>query len=432
MIGFKLALVDERVESRQNIQRRREGRLWVGGGGVQLRTIDNGTNSVATFFISVSIARTRAGPGPDLFKCLQFFTPRPTNIPPSPLKFNFSNVVPTWPRGGGGGGGGGCHTSSSELPQLAVLAKILCLLMVVMCGAVPAMVRSVSLYSTCSSGNVTVMGRSIKAVGRSDDNAPYQKLTTQSEDFSRKLYIFAEKSQRYICFNKRWKLVGLPKKQKGPMCQFYEVYNGSYLRYRSVADSTRYLGFNKLGKPMKNPHGRQECFNFIKYNPHADINHHNSLVNADMGGFQIFIKTIRSERVMVVEEQEVEMEEEEVEVEEVEEKNDHEGSLLTSSISGVTLARTQQSLAFKCQALCSPSFQLEDYTLWMIARLWMLLKHVARLSVSRLKFTSKKEDEEEEEEVGASWHLDQVCKGIFDDPPSSPTPPPSPLFLPES
>lgn len=36
-----------------------------------------------------------------------------------------------------------------------------------------------------------------------------EKLTTQSEDFSRKLYIFAEKSQRYICFNKRWKLVGL-------------------------------------------------------------------------------------------------------------------------------------------------------------------------------------------------------------------------------
>ncbi|KAG5324302.1 FGF18 factor, partial [Pseudoatta argentina] len=174
----------------------------------------------------------------------------------------------------------------SRLPQLAVLAKILCLLMVVMCGAVPAMVRSVSLYSTCSSGNVTVIGRSIKAVGRDDYNAPYQKLTTQSEDFSRKLYIFAEKSQRYICFNKGWKLVGLPKKQKGPMCQFYEVYNGSYLRYRSAVDGTRYIGFNKFGKPMKNPHGRQECFNFIKYNPHADINHHNSLVNAEMGGME--------------------------------------------------------------------------------------------------------------------------------------------------
>lgn len=36
-----------------------------------------------------------------------------------------------------------------------------------------------------------------------------EKLTTQSEDFSKMLYIFAEKSQRYICFNKKWKLVGL-------------------------------------------------------------------------------------------------------------------------------------------------------------------------------------------------------------------------------
>nr|XP_034179693.1 uncharacterized protein LOC117604087 isoform X2 [Osmia lignaria] len=170
------------------------------------------------------------------------------------------------------------------LPQLAVLAKILCLLMVVMCGAVPAMVRSVSLYSTCSSGNVTVINRTVKAEGRNESNAPYQKLTTQSEDFSRKLYIFAEKSQKYICFNKRWKLVALPKKHKGPMCQFYEDYNGSYLTYRSVVDSSRYIGFNKGGKQMRSTRGRQECFNFIKYNPHANINHHNNLVNADMGG----------------------------------------------------------------------------------------------------------------------------------------------------
>lgn len=36
-----------------------------------------------------------------------------------------------------------------------------------------------------------------------------EKLSTQSDDFSKKLYIYAEKSQRYICFNKRWKLVAL-------------------------------------------------------------------------------------------------------------------------------------------------------------------------------------------------------------------------------
>lgn len=44
-----------------------------------------------------------------------------------------------------------------------------------MCGAVPAMVRSVSLYSTCSSGNITVIGRNVKASARDQDNAPYRK-----------------------------------------------------------------------------------------------------------------------------------------------------------------------------------------------------------------------------------------------------------------
>ncbi|XP_008549674.1 uncharacterized protein LOC103572717 isoform X2 [Microplitis demolitor] len=163
----------------------------------------------------------------------------------------------------------------NTLPQLAVLAKILCLLMVVMCGAVPAMVRSVSLYSTCSSGNITVIGRTVKASARDDDNAPFQKLTTQSDDFSRKLYIFAEKSQRFICFNKRWKPIALPKKQRDEMCQFYETYNGPYLRYRSAVDETKYLGFNKFGKPIKGQRARAECYNFMKYNPSFSINDHN-------------------------------------------------------------------------------------------------------------------------------------------------------------
>ncbi|XP_074108843.1 uncharacterized protein LOC141533718 [Cotesia typhae] len=163
----------------------------------------------------------------------------------------------------------------NTLPQLAVLAKILCLLMVVMCGAVPAMVRSVSLYSTCSSGNITVIGRNVKASARDQDNAPYQKLTTQSDDFSRKLYIFAEKSQRFICFNKRWKPIALPKKQRDAMCQFYETYNGPYLRYRSAVDPTKYLGFNKYGRPIKGQRARPECYNFMKYNPSFSINDHN-------------------------------------------------------------------------------------------------------------------------------------------------------------
>lgn len=46
---------------------------------------------------------------------------------------------------------------------------------VVMCGAVPSTVRSVSLYSTCSRGNVTVHGRTVKSTVRNEHNAPYRK-----------------------------------------------------------------------------------------------------------------------------------------------------------------------------------------------------------------------------------------------------------------
>ncbi|XP_033220086.1 uncharacterized protein LOC117174814 isoform X2 [Belonocnema kinseyi] len=169
------------------------------------------------------------------------------------------------------------------LPQLAVLAKILCLLMVVMCGAVPAMVRSVSLYSTCSSGNVTVIGRMVKATELDDQNAPYQSLTTLSWNLNKQMYIYAEKSHRYICYSDKWKIVALTKKQRNDRCKFYEVYHDSYLRYKSVVNGSVYLGFNKAGRPIKNGHGRQECFNFMKFNPNSDIEKHNNIVTKNMG-----------------------------------------------------------------------------------------------------------------------------------------------------
>lgn len=63
------------------------------------------------------------------------------------------------------------------------------------------------------------------------------------------------------------------------MCQFYESYHGSYLRYNSAVDNTKYLGFNKFGKPIKGQRVRQQCFNFMKYNPSFSISVHNELMN---------------------------------------------------------------------------------------------------------------------------------------------------------
>ncbi|KAG8244115.1 hypothetical protein J6590_029473 [Homalodisca vitripennis] len=102
-------------------------------------------------------------------------------------------------------------------------------------------------------------------------------LTIRSLDFSVKLTIFAEESKRFLCFNQKWKLVG-SKRFRGEMCQFYEnmVQNG-YNRFRSVVDETRFMGFNRRGKPLRGtatPHN-PKCLNFIKLDQKFDILSHN-------------------------------------------------------------------------------------------------------------------------------------------------------------
>lgn len=70
------------------------------------------------------------------------------------------------------------------------------------------------------------------------------------------------------------------------MCQFYESYNGAFFRYRSAVDSNHMVGFNKWGKPIRNQRGRQECFNFLKYNPNMEerLERHNDLMSGRTGG----------------------------------------------------------------------------------------------------------------------------------------------------
>lgn len=73
------------------------------------------------------------------------------------------------------------HQFNSMIPSENLLFVFLFTLQMVMCGGVPAMVRSVSLYSTCSSGNVTVIGRSVKATGHNIINAPYREYLIQTK-----------------------------------------------------------------------------------------------------------------------------------------------------------------------------------------------------------------------------------------------------------
>ncbi|KAF4531456.1 hypothetical protein B566_EDAN004227 [Ephemera danica] len=129
----------------------------------------------------------------------------------------------------------------------------MCLLMVlVMCRAVPmSMVRSVRLHHDCSHSELQV-----DLQGKVNTNAnasnQFNNLTFHSKSFNR-LAIFAEKSQRYLCYNKAWRLVG-SKKYRGERCEFEEtmIENG-YNRYRSVANRNFFVGFNTKGEPIKGP-----------------------------------------------------------------------------------------------------------------------------------------------------------------------------------
>ncbi|XP_066995103.1 fibroblast growth factor 18 [Anabrus simplex] len=167
------------------------------------------------------------------------------------------------------------------LPQLAVSAKLLCLLMVVICGAVPSMVRSVRLYNDCSLSymGIDMKGR-VLAVEREDDSLNrFQNLTIKSMDYNVALMIYAEASKRFLCFNRKWKPVGLKNFNK-KMCLFYEeMLSSGYTRFRS-ANQSHFVGFNKRGKPLRGnaakPNSKDEkCFNFVKNDTNFNINQHN-------------------------------------------------------------------------------------------------------------------------------------------------------------
>ncbi|XP_063221604.1 fibroblast growth factor 17 [Bacillus rossius redtenbacheri] len=174
------------------------------------------------------------------------------------------------------------------LPQLAVSAKLLCLLMVVICGAVPSMVRSVRLYNQCSCSTVRV-NKNGSVLASESIPEMFENLTIQSHDFTVKLTIFAEASKRYLCFNKRWRLVGLPS-NRGPHCEFREdMDTNGYNTYRSVANEAYFAGFNSRGRPLgrkKAARANSTCVKFLKKDSEFDISHHNQQVSALGRGYR--------------------------------------------------------------------------------------------------------------------------------------------------
>nr|XP_018915830.1 PREDICTED: uncharacterized protein LOC109043171 [Bemisia tabaci]XP_018915839.1 PREDICTED: uncharacterized protein LOC109043171 [Bemisia tabaci]XP_018915847.1 PREDICTED: uncharacterized protein LOC109043171 [Bemisia tabaci] len=173
----------------------------------------------------------------------------------------------------------------NTLYKLAVSANLICLLMVLSCGAEP---RSVRLYSECSSNfiRVDMRGRVVAEEASSILEIPqlekFQNLTFLTKDRGLELTIFAEEAKRYLCFNSKWRIIGSKKFQE-PMCLFRESMSKliqGYFQYRSVADPTRILSFNNRGRPIKCPQNKsyQKCSNFLKYDDSFNVPEHNKKI----------------------------------------------------------------------------------------------------------------------------------------------------------
>ncbi|XP_068633878.1 uncharacterized protein ths isoform X1 [Battus philenor] len=174
------------------------------------------------------------------------------------------------------------------LPQLAVSAKILCLLMVVICGAVPSMVRSIRLYSQCSHMYVNVFPNGT-VMARSDGN-DHPNLTISTSGVNLELLIHSPVQDMYLCFN-RSKLIGRRlsrfQAERQNNCLFKEEFVDGYSTFHLVKNNDRYIGFNRRGVQLRRLKSRlskrtHNCLAFMKENQDFDINRHNNMVAADL------------------------------------------------------------------------------------------------------------------------------------------------------
>ncbi|XP_039754861.1 uncharacterized protein LOC120629855 isoform X2 [Pararge aegeria] len=174
------------------------------------------------------------------------------------------------------------------LPQLAVSAKILCLLMVVICGAVPSMVRSVRLFNQCSHTFVNVFPNGT-VMARYDGN-DQPNLTLSTHGLSLDLLIHSPIHDMYLCFN-RSRLIGRRltrfQAERQPNCLFKEEFVNGYNRYHLVRNEDRYIGFNRRGGQMRRlksqiPQRQQKCFSFLKIAHEFNIENHNDILAGNM------------------------------------------------------------------------------------------------------------------------------------------------------
>ncbi|XP_030242969.1 basic-leucine zipper transcription factor A isoform X5 [Drosophila navojoa] len=135
------------------------------------------------------------------------------------------------------------------LPQFTVYAKIIYLLMVVISGAL-CTVEDYVIMSQCAHNKAIHLAA--EGTVSVTDISQIQNITivglTDYVNNEFKIALFAKETQRYLCFNDNWRLVGM--KELRDTCYFNETIVHGYFVFRSVVDLQRRVGFTHRGKPV--------------------------------------------------------------------------------------------------------------------------------------------------------------------------------------
>ncbi|XP_063709593.1 protein dopey homolog PFC0245c isoform X2 [Culicoides brevitarsis] len=146
-------------------------------------------------------------------------------------------------------------------PELTAISKILWIITVIVTSV---FCSNVQLYSSCSNKHVHVYSNG--SVFANDDSLTPQILTISTDKMSSRFLVtlYAQEVGMYLCFNKKWKLMGFKRRRACSRCHFVETMVQGYFRYASADDPTKFIGFRKTGKPVRPMNKDQSCYNFRK------------------------------------------------------------------------------------------------------------------------------------------------------------------------
>uniref|UniRef100_A0A672YJ85 Fibroblast growth factor n=1 Tax=Sphaeramia orbicularis TaxID=375764 RepID=A0A672YJ85_9TELE len=125
-------------------------------------------------------------------------------------------------------------------------------------------VRVYQLYSRTSGKHVQIQGKRVTATA--EDGNVYARLFVETDTFGSRVRIRGAESGRYLCMNRKGKLVGKPKGRSRD-CIFTEiVLENNYTAFQNAKYEGWYVAFTRKGRPIKASRTRenQREVHFIK------------------------------------------------------------------------------------------------------------------------------------------------------------------------